>query len=842
VSDDGEDTRRKHSRRTFLRNVTGAAVSLGVGLPADAVAALPAPAAGFWWRRFTSFIQLGPLDAFGKSGARMVIFGCSSDPTWGPFAQRLTILDNAAGLRRLKMEGARVITWIEGFGDCMIYAVTVERRPDGSFVTRRDDPRVTQVMRSHWSWTNTAIPQGNTFRWVGLHNTIDNEDFVGPSFWRKAIGIPVPAYPDGRPAIGLLPGKNEPLNARIYDACGAKDINGNLRPAFEPPAGVNTIDPATGRPHGPTEGLWPAAAGEDDVPVLPGLNPGDLVYCGVISVHKDLSAPFWQEYARESVRQIAKQGVDGVWCDNYSPWDNFGYPPVQKAFGDWSVDRFHRFVQSEAGLREELKPGANFDIREHLKATAVRFGAKDPAKYDDPTWRDVRWLDDPAWNAFKAFRQRRAQTDLSGFYRAIHEETARAGRADFCINGNDIPFFGLGWTRDTWLDMVNTELTPGWHMGTGSRGIMIPPVGKMAPVYRAGREHQKGPYMAAWYYLNGPYEKHQRKPGIARVLMAEAFANGAFLLCDPGNKSVAGTVESHGDWNRFLSKHENWFGNRGPITTAGVLFSPDNQLALMTPGGFPNMDRQPHIFGYYGWATALTDAHVPYRAVTDWKLNAEHLHGLSLFIVPSAECLTPEAAHDLEAWVRAGGRLIVTGRSGVRSGPEGYFRRRAHSTLAALIGADPDATDAPVKRTVGRGSVHWTPGELGMDYYLASTAQGRSVLLPQLREFMAPAGGLLSPMIDPLDLPATVGIAAWRSRAADALYVDMVNYDLDPDTDQIHPAQNAMLRIHTGWAGVHAETAAPDAGPAATCELKSGWAVIDLPTLTHYASVKLVRA
>jgi len=56
-----------------------------------------------------------------------------------------------------------------------------------------------------------------------------------PEYGHAARNIPVPTYPDGRPAVGWIEGVTYPLNARVYDACGSKDINGYLRPSCEPP-------------------------------------------------------------------------------------------------------------------------------------------------------------------------------------------------------------------------------------------------------------------------------------------------------------------------------------------------------------------------------------------------------------------------------------------------------------------------------------------------------------------------------------------------------------------------------------------------------------------------------
>ncbi|NPV47779.1 MAG: hypothetical protein HPY69_12525 [Armatimonadetes bacterium] len=797
---------------------------------------------GYWWQRYPTFAQIDDNATFARSLAKMNLHGPASDPTWGPYAQRLTELDQVTTYPALRATGARVITWIEAFGDCMLYAATLDQQDDGSFARREDDPRVARLCRTHWCWANKEIPPGNVFRWVGVHNTTSNEDFVLPDYGLAQWGLPAPTYPDGRPATGWLPTGQYPLTAEVYDACGSKDLNGRLAAAYEVPEGVNDLDPATGLPRGPVEGLFPAVTGMVEVPRLPGLKDGDPVYCGVISVHKDLSAPFWLEYARLSVREILKQSLDGLWCDNYSPWDNFGYDPALRAFGDWSVYRFHQYLRQdctpETRAQLGIKDLATFDVREHLKRKAAEFGAADPTNLDDAAWRDVRWLDEPVWNAFKAFRQRRAQEDLAAYYAVIHEEAVRAGRPDFCVSGNDVPFYGLGWTRDGWLDMINTEINPGWHMGTGSRGILVPPVGKMAVVYRVAREHQKGPFSAAWYYLDGPNEKYQRKPEMGKVLVAEAFANGAFLMCCPDNPRFCGTLESHAWWNGFVRDHEADFGERVPRADVGVLFSPDNQLALLTPRGYPDMDRQPHIFGHYGWATALVDAHVPYRAVTDWRLDAAHLAGLRVFIVPDAECLDKSAAEALGVWVRGGGRLIVTGPSGVRCGPSGDFARRPRPVLEDLLGADVRLSEAaPVRRDVGRGEVYWTPRPLGMDYYLQASERPR--LLADLTRLVGGSG-----VVRAERLPTTVGVFTWQSPSGQAVFSDLVNYDISETGDTVRPAERLewRVRVPPEWQGVKVLTLSPDADPPAEARVERGWATVRLPYLRHFASVRLTRA
>ena len=826
------------TRRAFLCRMlaAGGAMTLGphvaLGTPIEA---------DFWWRHIIPFAQTDDSDLFFQCLAQMDIFGFDSDPTWGPYAQRLTELGSKRGFRSLKAHGTRVITYIEGFGDCMLYAARLNRYSNGAFQKRVDDPSLPLLVRTAWNWGDDALPEGSVTRWIGIQNTVNDEDFIPHTDSSASRGLPIPKYPDGQPAVGWMSDDHYPLNARIFDACGSKDINGNLHPGFEAPPGFDQMTHEGKRPKWVIDGLYPAVIGIDDAPSAPGLKQGDTLYCGIISVHKDLSAPFWREYARVSVREMLKNGIDGVWCDNFSPWDNFGYPPVQKAFGDWSL---HRFTQYLSGMRStnllhriSMKNG-QYDLRNYLKTKALEFGGKDVSKCEDPAWSDARWLEDPIWSAFKACRQKWGQHDLREFYYAIHDEANKAKRPDFCIGGNDIPLYGLGWVHNDWLDMVNTEVTPGWHMGTGSRGVMIPPAGKMAVVYRAALEHQEGPYVGAWYYLDGPlYRKYQQKPGIAKTLLAEAFANGAFLMCDPGEKKVVGTVETHAWWNRFILSNAEYFEQRVPLADIGILFSPDNQLALLAPGGFPDMDRQPHIFGHWGWATAMIDSHLPYRAVTDWNLDDRSLAGLRTFIIPDAECLDDRAGETMEKWVRGGGRLIITGPMGTRYGPARNFQRRRNSLFSHLIGSEAmDNPQSPGETGLGDGVIYWTPDTIGMNYYL--NAADRKSLLPQLKHI---AGG--SALIKAADLPSSIGVFLWRSKDSNSIFVDIVNYDINLESDQIRPVEDIVFQVPLpkSWESAEVMAISPEEGLLASANVNRGRPEVHIHRLTNYASVKLIR-
>ena len=853
--------------------------------PADEPAT-PSP----WWHRYPVYIGdvgAGPCNEATAVDlhAAMVSGNYGADPAWGPFGQAASFLQTASRFEKVHSNNIRWITWMEAFGDCMLYAAQFDGREDGTFRTRRGDPPMAAFARMAWNWEAEGARPGNAYRWVGLHNSVNDEDFVWPLFSRESFGFPTPHYPDGREAIGYLPEGQYPLSARVYDAVCVKDINGQPTIELEMlPEGANRIDPETGEREAPTDGLYRATIDGNRARYVRGHKMGDDVFAAVVLAGKDPAASFWTDYARVMARQLIDRGVDGLWCDNCSSFNNFGMPPIRNGFGEWSESGFRRMLTEWFTGAERTSLGIDnpetFDIKGYLKQKAIEFGAKDAAHYWDPAWRDPRWQDEPVWNAYKVFKQQVGQEALQAFYNTIKAEAQAAGRDEFLISGNDMPVYALGWARDEWLDMVSSEQTPGWFVTTGSRGIMLPPQGRYAVVYRAGLEHQKGPYATVWYYLKGPQEKYRNRATLSKVLFAEAFANATFLKYG-GNPAHPGTPESVAWWNDFVRTNEDRIGRRKILADVGLYFSPNNQLAFVVPGSHAlDHDRQPHSFGHWGFGTALIDGHVPYRVVTDWKLSADRLAQYKTFIIPSAECLDDGEVDVLESWVRAGGRLIVTGPCGARHSVSGRFARRekpivlrwfagaAESMVdaavssapaeAAAAGGDPTIPLAKVEATraaapvesssshasdnkkfdvaLGNGRIFWASTPVGMDYYLHETE--RAQRLPEVLDLVG-----ASEQLDAADLPATVGSYLWQSLDEDALHVDLVNYDLDLEADRMNPAENLSfrLRLPDGWTGVNAETITPDETAPATCEAANGWATIQVPRVIHYACIKVSR-
>jgi len=229
----------------------------------------------------------------------------------------------------------------------------------------------------------------------------------------------------------------------------------------------------------------------------------------------------------------------------------------------------------------------------------------------------------------------------------------------------------------------------------------------------------------------------------------------------------------------------------------------------------------------------MIDAHIPYRVVTDWKLSAESLEGLRAFIIPDAECLDDAALKVLVKWVDGGGRLVITGPTGIRKGTAGFFRRRTKSLLAPLVGADMRADASPTIHA-NHGTVLWTPDPVGMEYYLRE--KERSDRLSAIVQMVG-----RSALLDAREVSSKVGVFAWQSEDGKTIFADLVNYDLDAESDVVTPAQDLRFRIRLpqGCDEVEVTTLSPDEGTSASVTARDGWAVIQVPKLWHYASVKL---
>ena len=789
-----------------------------------------------WWDDFLTIVQTGNTERAAAAHAVAALCGAADDPCWGIFHQRIRNVSYPGRVAALHERGLKAITWIECFGTTQAHIVQLKRDANGAWVRYPSDPSLTRVFCNAWGWK--AFDGTGEVRWVGVHNYFEPEDFARPyTRLHPRYGCPPMTYPDGRLAVGYARTRAQPWTHRVFDAACAKNVLGRVH--FE----NRELNRARGDADAESDGFM-------DVPD-PGFTPEEwarrrrerLIGLETLrfSVGKDSACPLWIDYLRASIRQALDLGIDGVWADNFSPWDSLGACPLNKAFGEWSVAGFRRYL-GETFAPERLRDigvtdWKSFDVRQHLREQCRKWGGV-PDNLRDNTWRDPRWLDDPVWRAYVIYKRQTGTRALSRFYRTIKEEAAAAGEPDFLIMGNDIPMFGLGWPRGD-LDMVSTELSWSWSLTGGSRGLMPPPLGSYVPVYKLAREHARSRFVNIWMYV--PKEQ-QAKPNIARVLYYQGLATHALPMPHYPHRRDVGDEATDAAFFGFVRRAAHTFADRLPIEEVGLYFSSSSQLASLTPRGFLSFNDQTHAFSFWGWGTALTWQHVAWRAVPEWKLTAETLGGLRVLTVPNAAVFPAEDVPVLEQWVYAGGVLVLAGECGLRQGEKGNFDRApGGSTLAPLAAA---ASGREPGR-LGKGVVVCLTEDPGVRFYKATDR--RLEMMSPFATVLDQATAISGPLLlDAPGVPWHVALTPYLDAKARRLFVDVNNTNIDLTNDTVTPTQNLTLTVtlppSLRGQTLQARVLSPDELPEVRMRrLSDGRVALDLSPLSVYACVVIER-
>lgn len=464
-----------------------------------------------WWDNYPRIVHFMNRTCGSRAAGNAIalhadVAACSSvaDPSVGIWSQRVTILEESEpqALDKMHASGLRTQAYFETFGQAKAFVVQLRKNPDGTWLKDKLDPQLTRRFLNHWSWDR--FDGTGEIRWAGAHNYFGDEDFARPyTLTHPRYGSPPVRYPDGTIATGYQGPAADHRNSRVYDACASKDVNGKLYVDY----GYNRAIQSRG---GPYDGLLPVGS----------------QYAGTIDIGKDAACPSWIDYARASVLQAIDYGLDAMWTDNFSPWDSFGFDPVRKAFGEWSVATFRAYLSAHFPDMPDLK---SFDVRVYLRGKAAEWGGT-PGDLHNQVWKDARWLDDPIWTAYKIHRRQNGAKALSAYYHAVKDAAKSAGKPDFPVTANDFQGFNLGWARGD-LDMVSSEVqyTPSAVLASGKYGYMLPPLGSYVPVYKRAREQARGRLGIFWLYVTPELAGH---PGIADVLQYQALAN--HILPEPG--------------------------------------------------------------------------------------------------------------------------------------------------------------------------------------------------------------------------------------------------------------------------------------------------------------------
>ncbi len=699
-----------------------------------------AASAADWWDDFPRMVDCYSVSDFTNYHGSFAMNNAGRDPSWGIFFQQDDIVVHAAETAAFADAGIKQIGYFETYGTTA--SVVTEL---GAW----DGVNATPVLHHHWNWQDYA---GGTIRWVGAKDFFDNEDYARPytRIHSRYGGLPM-TYPDGSEATGYIGGDAfDPRNSRVYDASCAKDVLGNLF--------VTTYANTSGE----TDGLFYISEKN--------------YYTGFMDFGKDTACLNWTNYVYASILQGAEAGGDGMWTDNYGPWDSFGREPIDHAFGDWSVARFRDYLSANFTAGELSAMGvsnvATFDIRVYLRSVASGW-ASWGTDLKHSVWNDPRWLNDDLWRAYTIYKRQIGTEALSNYYNTVKAAALEGGKPDFLVAGNDIPGLALGWARGD-LDMVSTEMSMGWSLSGGETGITAPPIGRYAPFYKLAREHAKSRFVNVWLYNEGvadnaglaDYKEILSHAEMLNVMYYEMLATHTFPKFAPGQDHVAGDLATDSAFFGFVEQAAPVFGNRVPVEDVGLYYSSSSLLRQFKPAGY-NHEIQSHQFAFWGWGTALGELHYQYRAVPEWKLTADLLATLRVLIIPNADVFDPADVTLLQTWIDGGGRLIITGDTGKYLPESGNFELNSGGLA--------------INSLLSHANVEYIFSNIGLDYFNAY--ENRPASLSQFATAMnnalsgaAPAG------VTSTTASSRTGITLYEDAALERFFIDVNNFDIDGST------------------------------------------------------------
>lgn len=759
-----------------------------------------------WWDVLPREIGTKNLQLAIDYHANIATNGAGQDPGWGLWWQYDNSTTDISLRQSFEAQGIKSLSYYEGYGTAYCPIVEI----NGAVPAH--------TLHHFWNWQAYS---GGTIKWAGAWTWFDDADFARPyTRTHPQFGGSPMTYPDGVVATGFFNNDpTDPRNSRVYDAGCSKNILGVLN--IEDYV-YNEVVNSNG---GPYNGLLYIAE--------------DNKYSGLVQFQKDSACPHWLDHAYASTKQsVALTSAHGTWTDNMSPWNSFfvAFAPVNNAFGDWSVARFRTYLQVnflETTLRNwgVLGPTgtyadlAAFDVRQFIRNIATTKFGWDGTNLKSNAWKKTGWRDEPVWRAYCIFKRQIGTQALVDYYNAVKLGAAHSGNFDYFFQGNDTSTISMGWLRGT-IDQASTELGLGWNASAGPRGFGLPPYSRLSPFYKVAREMAKSRFVNVWLYNDGGYADELELTPVVNALYYEMLATHTMPRLSPEDPRYSGNPVANEAFFRFVADNmDSKIGNRVPIEDVGVYFSSSSMLVQQAPGCILTFDSQPHGYSIWGWATALSELHYQYRIVPEWTLTRDVLGKLKILIIPHAEVFDPDDIPTLDAWVRSGGILIVTGDSGARLGESGNFNSSSVLTLSSLTGVSNWAS-APVNNTqvIGSGRVRFIKENLGLSYYEAN-ASTRSSLLQSLATELST---LLSAenehcAIASINAPKTVGLTLYEDPDAARLSLDInnMNVSVAPDglsaTHTPSPAVDVTIYKPAWWneygdSGLTVQTVSPD-GP-----------------------------
>lgn len=731
-------------------------------------------------------------DVLAEGSSASLMSQTYQDMGWGLW-QNAIGANSAAQLTRRQAfidAGVPVLGYLEGTGNLFVFLATIDNPPKTIGSTD-----VTATGYTHWSWGNWSgsLPANQQVIWMGAHTYYDAPSYAGP-YTRKhpLYGDAIPVTdPSGQPISSPPAAVSDPRQHGLYRQCGATDINGE--------------------PH-----LDLGLQGSRNVSGLPGvLGIGGKDY-SLLGLARDPACPTWLRYHDASLRYAVAQGTKGCWMDNVSLWDAFGLVPADAAFGAHANARFEAFVVASAPAGFLTRSG----LQAHVGAMNMRCIVKWKARtgfgdnvgaaglcssaiaMNQAGLMDARWDADLAWGAYLAHTVQIHVDHYQGMRKTLDQLDP-----GFLWGVNDLPNYGAVVGETVAPSMNLSELVLGPHIIFG--GTRVPPAGSLAPLYDLAGAFDRAQFQSVWLYVDEP--GLEDSAGLHHALAAEALAYDTFLMPSAEDVRAPGTTTSAGVINVWLKPHAAELEGRKPWTNVGLVFSADSWLRAFRPGGVPSVTipdgagtrqvrdfSQQHAFS--GWHLVLQREHVQAQPLLAGRLKAGDLDGYQLIVLPDTQVISAALRDSvLTPWVKAGGTLVITGRSGRYQGREAMFEPWSPTLaagappvgFAALSGvANLDSVKTITSVSVGSGKVVIVPATPAADAWLGRGSSKIDAVLAFLQTQALLPGYVL-------DAPAAsnVLVRLHTDRPRGRLFIDLVNRNWSAATQKLTALGAQSLRV-----------------------------------------------
>lgn len=266
----------------------------------------------------------------------------------------------------------------------------------------------------------------------------------------------------------------------------------------------------------------------------------------------------------------------------------------------------------------------------------------------------------PAWRAFNEWRYHRIAAWVAHMHREIHRARPQAiFIAAVQLMESLETIRPGGWDIDYWLEHQDVPTfecqrrnTAPWWPGIQSKYL--------ATVAPDKQRWMTASYFYPWWRLYATPEAENR------AWIAQQFANGVntWLHINGGYSELFDrrSLAPMRDVFARLARWEPYFDGARSAAQVALVYSRHTQDNY---GGDETAGR--YLDAVRGFYCALLEAHVPFDVVSDKFLTADTLARYRVLVLPNSACIDDAGAAAIERFVSAGGAVVATFETGMRT-------------------------------------------------------------------------------------------------------------------------------------------------------------------------------